>query len=142
MAAPYDKECFKKHVAFCSYSTGAGGMKSLENFGIISLSASSSQSSSSRSSSLAPSPSPDPNFLPCPALTDKDNVSISQYFTRTSVASAGGEDLSSVARTLFSDEFKNLTSEKKDLVHLRQKQMHTWSVDHLMKTIHTIGKVL
>jgi hypothetical protein len=39
MAAPYDKEHFKKHIASCSYSTDSGGMKSLESFGVIVLSA-------------------------------------------------------------------------------------------------------
>jgi hypothetical protein len=145
MAAPYEKERFKKHAASCSYSTGAGAMKSLESFGIrvISLPASKHPSSSSSSSAplTAPSPVPTPSSLPCPGLTEKDSEPIGQYFTRTSIASAGGQDLHSIARDLFSDEFKNLSSEKKDQVRLKQKQTHTWSVDHLMKTVHAIGKV-
>jgi hypothetical protein len=141
MAAPYEKECFKKHITSCSYSTGGGGMKSLESFGVTVLSASTMSSSSSAPSS-APSPSnPSTSSLPCPGITEKDDASISQYFSRTSVASAGGDDLHSVARSLFSDEFKNLSLVEKELVRLKQKQTHTWSVDHLMKTIHAIGKV-
>ena len=144
MAAPYDKERFKKHITSCSYSTGSGGMKTLENFGVLVLSAGAFSSSSSSPPS-APSPTSSSTgsptcSLPCPGLTEKDGTSISQYFSRTSVASAGGEDLHSVARSLFSEEFKNLSSEKKDLVRLKQKQTHTWSVDHVMKTIHAIGK--
>jgi hypothetical protein len=57
------------------------------------------------------------------------------------VTSAGSEDLHSVARSLFADEFKNLSLEKKELVWLKQKQTHKWSIDHIMKTIHAIGKV-
>lgn len=139
MSAPYEKERFKNHVTSCSYSTGGGGMKLLESFGVVVLSAS-TPSSSSSPSSAAPSPASSTCLLPCPGLTDKDGASISQYFSRTSVASAGGEDLHSVARALFSDEFRNLSSEKKDLMRLKQKQTHTWSVDHLMKTIHAIGE--
>lgn len=144
MAAPYTIDHFKKHVSSCLYSNGDSGMKSLENFGIVThcgcLSVSLQSSSSSLLSALSPSSSPGPNLLPCPGLTEKDNPSLGQYFTRTSVTSAGGEDLHSVARALFSDEFKNLPPEKKDIVRLKQKQTHTWSVDHLMKTIHAIGK--
>ena len=151
MAAPYDKERFKKHISSCSYSSG-GSMKSLECFGVMVLSASAMSSSSSFPSS-APSPSPSSapssspsstsctGFLPCPGLTERDDPSISQYLSRTSVTSAGGEDLHSVARSLFANDFKNLSLEKKELVRLKQKQTHKWSVDHLMKTIHAIGKV-
>jgi hypothetical protein len=140
MAAPYDKERFKKHITSCSYSSGCGGMKSLERFGVRVLSTS-TLSSSLPSSSSSPSPaSSTTSLLPCPGLTQKDDASISQYLSRTSVASAGGEDLLSVARSLFSDEFKNLSLERKELVRLKQKHTHTWSVHHLMKTIHAIGK--
>ncbi|KAN0132733.1 hypothetical protein V8E53_009404, partial [Lactarius tabidus] len=111
-------------------------MKSLEAFGIVALSA----STPSSTSALSSAPSPSTSLLPCPGLTDKDCASISQYFSRTCVTSAGGEDLHSVARSLFADEFKNLSSEKKELVRLKQKKTHTWSIDHLMKTIHAIGK--
>ena len=143
MSAPYDKERFKKHVVSCSYST-SGGMKSLESFGITVLPASAlSSSSSPPPPSLASSPdsTSTTSSLPCPGLTEKDDAYISQYLSRTSVVSAGGEDLHSVARSLFSDEYKNLSSEKKELVRLKQKRTHTWTIDHLMKTIHAIGKV-
>jgi hypothetical protein len=138
MAAPYEKECFKKHVESCSYSTGSGSMKTLHGFSIVVLPASAQSSSSS---ALSTAPSLAPSLLPCPGLTEKDSASIGQYLLRTSsVASTGGEDLHSVARSLFSEQFKDLSSDKKELVHLKQKQTHTWSIDHLMKTIHAIGK--
>ena len=98
MAAAYNKERFKKHVASCSYST-SGGMKSLESFGITVLPASAlSSSSSPHPPSSAPSPdsTSTTNSLPCPGLTEKDDAYISQYLSRTSVVSAGGEDLHSV----------------------------------------------
>ena len=137
MAAPYEKERFKKHVASCSYSTGGGGMMSLESFGIVALPASTPSSlSSAPSTTISP-----PCSLPCPGLTEKDSESIGQYFLRTSVVSAGGKNVLSVARSLFKEEFKNLSSENKALARLKQKQSHTWTVDHLMKTIHTIGEV-
>ena len=139
MAAPYEKERFKNHVVSCSYSTRGGGMKSLESFGIFTFKVNSQSSSSS--SQLAPPLASSTRFLPCPGLTEKESSPISQYFTRTSVTSAGGDDLHSVAQSLFSDEFKNLSKKKKELVRLKQKQTHTWSVDHLLKTIHAIGKI-
>ena len=143
MAAPYDKERFKKHISSCSYLSG-GSMKSLERFGVIVLSTSAMSSSSSSPSSpplSSPSSISSTGLLPCPGLTERDEPSISQYFSRTSVTSAGGEDLHSVARSLFADDFKNLSLEQKELVWLKQKQTHKWSVDHLMKTIHAVGKV-
>jgi hypothetical protein len=138
MAAPYDKERFKNHVASCSYSSDGSRMMSLENFGIVALSASTRSPSSA--SSLASSPAPNSNLLLCPGIADKDCASIGQYLSRTCVASAGGKDIHLVARSLFSDEFKNLSSEKKELVRLKQRNTHTWSIDHLMKTIHAIGR--
>ena len=100
----------------------------------------STPSSSSSFSLSAPPSSPSLSSLPCPGLTDKDSAYIGQYFTQTSVASTGGEDLHSLARPLFLDEFKNLPSNKKGLVWQKQQQTHSWSVNHLMKTIHTIRK--
>jgi hypothetical protein len=147
MAAPYEKERFKNHIVSCSYSTRGGSMKSLESFGIFSSKSNtqSSPRSSLSSSSLsasppASSPASRTSALPCPGLTENESSHISQYFARTLVTSAGGENLQSVAESLFSDEFKDLSKKKKELVRLKQKQTHTWSVDHLMKTIHAIGK--
>ena len=139
MAAPYEKERFKQHIKGCAYSTGQGGMKTLEHFGVVVLPASASTSSSSVHS-VSDTSSPAPVSLPCPGLTEKDSIHVHQYFLRTSVASAGGMDLHVIAQSLFSDEFRNLTSDQKDLVRLKQKQTHIWSVDHLMKTVHAIGK--
>jgi hypothetical protein len=143
MAAPYDKECFKTHVGSCSYSTKGRRMRSLESFGIVVQSASTPQSSSALSSSApspAPSHTPRISLLPCPGITEKDCESIGQYFSRTCVASAGGDNLHLVASSLFSDKYMNLSSEKKELVRLKQRNTHAWSVDHLLKTIHAIGK--
>ncbi|KAH9015478.1 hypothetical protein EDB84DRAFT_1679909 [Lactarius hengduanensis] len=141
MAAPYDKGRFKKHVDDCSYSKDMGGMKTLEGFGIIVFPANAHPTGSSSLTSSSNTHSPVLAPLPCPGLTEKDSIHIRQYFARTSVASAGGKDIHSVAESLFHDEFKNLSSDKKDLVRLKQKQTHSWSVDHLMKTVHAIGKV-
>ncbi|KAI9443778.1 hypothetical protein H4582DRAFT_2053569 [Lactarius indigo] len=143
MAAPYEKERFKQHVKDCSYSTSMGSMKTLERFGVVVLPASTCSNGSStpsQSSSPSESSTPTSESLPCPGLTERDSIYLRQYFTRTSVASAGGTDLHTIARSLFSDEFKNLSSDKKELVRLKQKQTHCWSVDHLMKTVHALGK--
>ncbi|KAH9016984.1 hypothetical protein EDB85DRAFT_1897861 [Lactarius pseudohatsudake] len=141
MAAPYEKGRFKKHVDDCSYSTSVGGMKTLERFGVVVLPASAHSRASGSSMPLqSSSPSPAPVSLPCPGLTEKDTIHLCQYFARTSVASAGGTDLHIIARSLFSDKFKNLSSDKKELVRLKQKQTHCWSLDHLMKTVHAFGK--
>ena len=139
MTAPYDKERFKQHIKGCSYSTGMGGVKTLECFGVIVFPA--SAQGASGSSSLLNTRPPVPACLPCPGLTERDSILIRQYFTRTSVASAGSEDIHTIAQSLFHDEFQNLSSEKKDIVQLKQKQTHSWSVDHLTKTVHAIGKV-
>ncbi|KAH9018586.1 hypothetical protein EDB85DRAFT_1897086 [Lactarius pseudohatsudake] len=111
MSVPYEKEWFKNHIDGCSYSTGMGGMKTLECFGVVVLPASARSdlgSNGSLTSSSTPSqsnsPSPAPTSLPCPGL-EKDSI-----FT------------------------------PKELVQLKQKQTHHWTVDHLMKTVHAFGK--
>jgi hypothetical protein len=58
---------------------------------------------------------------------------------RTCVVSAGGKSIHEVARDLFSTLYKNLTAEKKKIVHQGQLQMHAWSIDHTRKCIHAIG---
>lgn len=136
MAAPYEIERFKMHIKSCSssFSTAAGGMKTLDNFVVI-----------VRPKMPIPPESespPCPSFiaLPCPGITGKDDSRIAQYVKRTSVNSAGGEDIHEIAKQLFQDLFKNLTSDKKDIVRQRQMQTHSWSVDRMRKSIHTIGK--
>ena len=141
MGAPYNKERFKEHVESCSYSTSMGRIKTLENFGVIVFPANARHSASGPLSLSSTPPPVRASCLPCPGLTESNSVHIPQYLARTSVASAGGEDIHAVAASLFHDEFRNLSSDKKDLVRLKQKKTHTWSVDHLMKTVHAIGKV-
>ena len=130
MAAPYDTERFKAHVKCCSYSTAAGGMATLDKFVLKSKGARPSESS----------PSPPHVALPCPGLTEKDDPRIAQYIKRTPVNSAGGKDIQEIAMDLYSDEFKNLTSSKKDIVRQKQIQTHSWSVDRMRKSVHAIGK--
>ena len=40
---------------------------------------------------------------------------------------------------LFSDVFKNLSQERKDIVRQKQIQTHSWSVDRMRKSVHAIG---
>jgi hypothetical protein len=138
MAAPYDVERFKAHVKSCSYSTGAGGMKTLENFGVrVLVRAVGAQPSSSP---IPSAPHPPRVALPCLGLTEKEDKRIKQYLMRTSVNSAGGKSIQDVATELFSDQYKNLSQEQKDIVRQKQAQTHIWSVDRMRKSIHAIGK--
>jgi hypothetical protein len=59
---------------------------------------------------------------------------------RTSVNSAGGKDIHDIAIELFSEMFKNLSQERKDIVCQKQVQTHSWSVDRMQKSVHAIGK--
>lgn len=136
MAAPYDVERFKTHAKSCTYSTGAGGMKTLDNFCVIlwpkeSLSSSPIPSSTSSSLHVA---------LPCLGLTEKEDPRIAQYVKRTSVNSAGGLDIHDVAKELFQKDFNKLTQKQKELVRQKQVQTHTWSVDCMRRSVHAIGK--
>ena len=141
MAAPYDIERFKTHIKSCSssYSTAAGGMKTLDNFVVFVCPKSAQLSSSSIPSNSESPPCPSRIALPCPGITEKDDSRIAQYVKRTSVNSAGGKDIHEIAKMLFQDQFKNLTSNKKDIVRQRQMQTHSWSVDRMRKSIHAIG---
>ena len=141
MAVPYDVERFKKHIKSCSYSTEAGGMKTLNNYGIIvqpMKALTSPTPSLSVPSTSGPSVAHVP--LPCLGLTEKDNPRIAQYIKRTSVNSAGGKDIHDIAMDLFSVAFKTLSKEKKDIVRQKQVQTHIWSVDRMRKSVHAIGK--
>lgn len=141
MAAPYNVERFKAHIKHCSYSTAAGGMITLDKF-LVQPTWKSAHLSSSKSHipSSESSPSPSRVALPCPGLTEKDDLRIVQYTKRTPVNSAGGKDVHDIAMDLFSDLFKNLTSDKKDIVRQKQMQTHSWSVDRMRKSVHAIGK--
>ncbi|KAI0291530.1 hypothetical protein BC826DRAFT_875479, partial [Russula brevipes] len=63
---------------------------------------------------------------------------IKQYVKRTSATSAGGINIHAIAKDLFRDDFKNLSAKKKGLVHQKQLQTHTWSVDSMRMSIHAI----
>jgi hypothetical protein len=139
MAAPYDTERFKAHIKICSYSTTSGGMTTLDMFILQPKSAQLSSSPTIPSDSSESSPRPSRVALPCPGLTEKDDPRIAQYVKRTSVNSAGGQDIHDIAMDLFSDLFKNLTSDKKDIVRQKQMQTHSWSVDRMRKSVHAIG---
>jgi len=134
MSAPYQTVRFREHIKQCSYSTGMCSTKTLHHHFRVSES-DVTQSPSSTTSSHMSVP------LPCPGLAEHDNKHISQYFSRTSVASAGGQDIHTVAEALFGVEFQRLSSENKELVRVKQKQTHMWSVDHLLKKIYAIGKL-
>ena len=138
MSLPYDIGRFKVHVKNCKYSKASGGMKTLDSYGVhvrpVNM--------------LAPpppipstSPSPSPTNLPCLGITEKDDPRISQYIRRTPVHSAGGDNIHDIAKELFADEFKNLSQEQKDIVRQKQLQTHSWSNDHIRKSVHAIGKI-
>ena len=137
MSAPYDVGRFKSHNKSCSYSTASGGMKTLDNYGVLvrPINAQSPLPSIPATSSL-----PSSTNLPCLGLTEKDDARISQYIKRTPSYSAGGGSIHEFAKGLFSADFKNLSLEKKDIVRQKQQQTHTWSCDHIRKSVHAIGK--
>ena len=138
MAAPYNIERFKAHVKTCSYSTEAGGMKTLDSYGLTVRPI--KALSSPQSIPSTPSSSAGRVALPCLGLTEKDDPRIAQYVKRTSVNSAGGKDIHDIAMELFSVAFKNLSKEKKNLVRQKQMQTHIWSVDRMRRSVHAIGK--
>ena len=140
MAAPYNTERFKLHIKSCSYSTAAGGMITLDKFISRSKAASAQLPVLSSLNSSDSSSSPLRVALPCPGLTEKDDSRITQYVKRTSVNSAGGNDIHDVAMDLFLKPFKNLNSDEKDIVRQKQMQTHSWSVDRMRKSVHAIGK--
>jgi hypothetical protein len=59
---------------------------------------------------------------------------------RTPVNSAGGGNIHDIAKELFGDHFRNLSKGAKDIVRQKQLQTHSWSNDHIRKSIHAIGK--
>jgi hypothetical protein len=144
MAAPYDIERFKTHIKKCSYSTAAGGMRTLDSFGILVRPLNAGLSESSMSASPTPPPPcdsfPPCILLPCPGLTKKDDERIAQYVQRSSVNCAGGKNIHAIALELFSDEYKKLSARKKDIVRQKQAQTHSWSVDRMRKSVRAIGE--
>lgn len=137
MSLPYNVERFKTHVNSCAYLTSSGGMKTLESYGVL-VRPVNAQSPSPSIHATASSPSY--TNLPCLGITEKDDMRIAQYIKRTPVHSAGGDNIHDIANELFTDDFKNLTSEKKDIVRQKQLQMHSWSNDHIRKSVHAIGR--
>ena len=137
MSVPYDIGSFKSHVKSCSYSTAPGGMRTLDSYGICIC------PMNSRSPSLSiPSASSSPlcTDLPCPGITEKDNIQIAQYIKHTPMNTTGGSNIQGISKELFSDQYKDLSKKVKDIVHQKQEQICSWSNDHIQKSIHAIGK--
>lgn len=140
MSLPYDVGRFKTHVNSCSYSTASGGMKTLDTYGILVRPVNTEPAPLSiASTSLFPPPTNVAN-LPCLGITAKDDIRIAQYMKRTPVNTAGGSNIHDIAEELFMDNFKNLGQQAKDIVRQKQQQAHSWSNDHIRKSVHAIGK--
>jgi hypothetical protein len=58
----------------------------------------------------------------------------------TPINSASGSNIQDIATELFSKHFKNLSKKDKDIVRQKQVQTHSWSNDHIRKTVHAIRK--
>ena len=139
MSLPYDIERFKTHVKSCSYSTASGGMRTLDNYGVL-VRPIDAQSPSLSISIPSASSSPPRTNLPCLGITEKDDARILWYMKRTPVNSAGGDNIHDISKELFSDCFQNLSQQQKDIVRQKQLQTHSWSNDHIRKSVHAIGK--
>ena len=137
MSLPYDVGRFEKHTKSCTYSTGSGGMRTLDSYGVR-VHSINTQSWSPPIPSTPSSSSP--TDLPCLGITEKDDIRIAQYLKRTPVNSAGGGDIHGIAEELFANEFKNLSQDEKDIVRQKQLQTHSWSNDLIRKSIHAIGE--
>jgi len=137
MTVPYNVDRFKAHVDKCSYSTAPGGMKTLDSYGVCVRPLNAPSPSPSIPSK---SPSPSDTNLPCLGITEKDDARIPQYIKRTPMHSAGGDNIFDIAKELFADDYKNLSSKKKDIVRQKQIQTRLWSNDHIRKSIHAIGE--
>jgi hypothetical protein len=137
MSLPYDIERFKSHVKSCSFSTTSGGMKTIDSYCVHVRPINAQTLPPSVPSTSSP---PSPTNLPCLGITEKDDPRIAQYMKRTPVNSAGGDNIQDIAKELFASDFKNLNQEKKDIVRQKQLQTHSWSNDHIRKSVHAIGK--
>jgi len=138
MAVPYDVGRFKAHIKKCSYSTASGGMRTLDSYGVF-VRPMNALSSLSPSNSLKSS-SPSSTNLPCLGITEKEDARITQYLRRTPMHSAGGDDIQDIAKELFSDDFKDLSPKKKDIMRQKQIQTRSWSNDHIRQSVHAIGE--
>ena len=117
MSNPYDIGRFKYHVNKCSYSTASGGMRTLDSYGVIVRPMDTRSPSPSIPLTFS---SPPHTNLPCPGITEKDDIRIAQYMKRTTAYSAGGSNIQDIAKELFSAKFRDLSQKAKDIV--RQKQ--------------------
>ena len=78
--------------------------------------------------------------FPCLGITEKHNWRIDQYIRCTLVVSTGGKHLHKLTKELFPDRFKDLSQDQKKIVGQKQAQTHSWSINHLMKSIYAIRK--
>jgi len=141
MSMPYNTERFKKHVETCSskFSTTAGGMKMLHKYGIM-VQDMKTPTGTHCYASKSSFPKPLSWSLPCPGITEKDDACIGKYIERTFIQSAGGRDICKISQELFSDDFTELSSERRDIAQQKQIQTHRWSINHIWKCIHAIGE--
>jgi len=137
MSVPYDVTRFKSHIKMCSYSTASGGMRTLDSYGILVCPM---DTQSPLPSIPSTSSSPSHTNLPCPGITEKNDIRITQYMKHTPSKGGGGINIQDIAKELFSDLFKNLSQKDKDIMRQKQEQTCSWSNDHIRKSVHAIGK--
>lgn len=135
MATVYDTTLFKRHVRNCKSRTAMAGMHTLDqglNFVFLQQPGSSSVNRSVSDESTT--------LWPCPGISEDDEPRIEVYLLRTTVSSAGGISIDTVAEKMFSTPYKNLTEEQKQAVRMGQVHTHRWSLDHLRRRVFAIGE--
>ena len=76
----------------------------------------------------------------CPRLSEEDEPRIETYLLWTTVGSAGGISIDTVAEQMYSTSYKNLTKDEKQAVRVGQVHTHKWSLDHQRRQIFAVGE--
>ena len=135
MATVYDTSLYKRHIQNCKSHTATAGMHTLDkglNYVFLQQPGSSLAMSSICDKSET--------LWPCPGLSEEDEPRIETYLLRTTVSSAGGISIDTVAEQMYNTSYKNLTEDEKQAVRVGQVHTHKWSLDHQRRRIFAIGE--
>ena len=135
MATVYDTSLYKRHIQNCKSHTATADMHTLDkglNYVFLQQPGSSLAMSSICDKSET--------LWPCPGLSEEDEPRIETYLLRTTVSSAGGISIDTVAEQMYNTSYKNLTEDEKQAVCVGQVHTHKWSLDHQRRRIFAIGE--
>lgn len=141
MSVPYDISQFKEHTKTCRKSSSASSNTST----LHAMFTKQMQQQTSIKTSIPVHPGSKQSqqnasvFLPCPGLTELDDVWIRQYLERTEAGSAGGISERTLADDTYHSPFGTLDAFQKQAITLRQIQTHRWRLDHPRNRVFAIG---